>query len=132
MSQVLAEDTQATTLGADPDITVNVSVSATGAISVDTPYVAVSKGKSRKISWALNADPGITVEFDNPAISMFGEDAPVSWTTKESALWTGTWHNTSRHGLSFCYRIHVLQMVGSSYVPLTTDPIIHNDPPPYQ
>ncbi len=67
---------------------------------------------------------------DNPAITLFGETPNVMWLQPQpGGARTALWVNDDPQR-SFCYRVHLLwRMPDGRIVPITDDPIIHNDPP---
>ena len=111
------------------DVLVNVDFS--GNVSVDNPFVQVSKGGTAAIRFYLETELS-EVFFDNPAITIIGNPKSNFTIERSAGEVLVTWPNTTpdEFGLSFYYRLHLLRQVNETFLPLHHDPIIHNDPPP--
>lgn len=114
-------------------ITITVVDDVAGpAIVTDPSYFAVGEGQMAEITWVLSETT--TAFFDNPGITFFGETPNVLWLEGSPRSCTALWSNSAPGvpGRSYSYRIHLLQRVANptaGVVPITDDPIIHNDPP---
>ena len=135
MAQATAVATPAatTTNATLEDIAISVFVDAYDQISVSRPFVSIpNDAHGRTITWTLTHAQDVEVTWDNPALSLFGEGAVMEVETVLPNQRRVTWYNIVQ-GRSYCYRIHLLKRTGTGpedYLPLTFDPIIHNDPPP--
>ena len=135
MSNNLAVANQAVVPNFTPNQIFDVRVTVKGeVITVDQPYIKVDEAALAQITWTLdvaNSDAGVL--FDTPAITFFGEMANVMWLEPTPNVRSALWLNDEPH-CSYCYRIHCLRKSvdngGTIYTPITTDPIIHNEPPP--
>lgn len=113
------------------DIEITVNVDYARNLSVSRPYVSVPQGEVRTITWKLISELP-DVFFDTPAITMFGQSPEYEFVHQSGTLQKVRWSNfdpvTQRR--SFHYRLHLVQKVGDMFVPITSDPIVRNDPPP--
>jgi hypothetical protein len=123
----------------EPSIPINLPVSllADGRLSIPDAdkYLQVDFGTTVQITWALDASLS-DATFDKPGISMFGESIPgggplqLEYGPGRQTV-TLTWQNTNADFVnrSYYYRIHVIRNVNGVRLPLSHDPVVHNDPP---
>ena len=115
-------------------ISVNVvNIGGEDRIQISPPYIEVPENTGVILVWTLTVPAGMDIRFDTPAISMFGEQPNVAWHPADPAapnVRKATWFNEAEFsGRSFSYRVHLLKREGDETIPLSTDPIVHNDPP---
>ena len=130
MSQSLAVATESTSIVQAP-VEIVVNVDFAGNVTVDRPFVRVNEGATTTITWILISELS-DVFFGHPAVTMFGEAAPATIRTEDPNVRTMEWQNTdpAKQKRSYYYRLHLVRRIGDTFVPLATDPIVHNDPPP--
>ena len=110
-----------------------VDIDGEDEIQISPPYLEVPENTGVLLVWTLTVPAGRDIRFDTPAISMFGEQPNVAWHPKDPEapnVRKATWFNDPEFcGRSFFYRVHLLKREGDETIPLSTDPIVHNDPP---
>jgi hypothetical protein len=121
-------------------ITIHVGVDFANNITLSDNFIRVAEGGSRRITWQLDMDPNDprTIVFDNPAVRVLtspDQTQPQRFLVEEpsSRSVTYQWLNEDPdlYQTSFAYRVHaVIINSDGSFTPLSTDPIIRNDPPP--
>ena len=131
MTQTYAVDTESPRASGElvEEIHITVTVDDAGDISCNPLYISIPEKQSRTLIWTLNAPPNVM--FDTPAITLFGEQPIMSPMTSSFNRRQMTWTNDEAvKGRSFSYTIHLLEETFNGIVPLTLDPIVHNEPPP--
>lgn len=96
-------------------------------ISLDHRYLMVAEYFFNKIKWNLVVPQGVTARFDNPPIEFAEADTPTPVRVCDTVA-TVEWANTAP-GLSFHYTIYVVVKFGETWVLVSHDPTVHNEPP---
>jgi len=130
----------------DDQVVVTVNVVPSGSSDPDQPYrlqVPVDKlylqipwDHHTQIEWRIGTIPeGVTsAMFDAPAVTMQGHLDVMPVTTDPQSV-TMSWSNADRDmsakpvGRSFSYRLHVLVVKDGMTIPVSHDPVVHNEPP---
>ena len=119
------------------DINVTITFSSETDYTVDKSFISVPANTHPTIKWTIDraaVNSAILIEFDDPAITLFGGAAEITRTDALTAELVWQNYDPALWGKSFYYRLHMFGTRPSNSdrpgpYAIDHDPTIHNDPP---